>query len=145
MARLIRGILEDMGVPKVGKAYADKALDAMFQAYQKSRSVFFVIAIEDEVMACGGIAPLANYRGEICELQKMYVSPHHRGKGLAKKILCASMDAARNLGFIGCYLETMPYMEAAQQLYLKNGFNYLKEPLGDTGHIACTVRMLKEF
>jgi len=55
------------------------------------------------------------------------------------------MDAARNLGFMGCYLETMPYMEAAQQLYLKNGFKYLEEPLGDTGHIACTVRMLKEF
>lgn len=142
---MIRSILETMGVPKVGTAYADKALDAMFQAYKKPKSVFYVIAVQEMVVACGGIAPLANYKGDICELQKMYVSRKHRRKGLAKEILQACMDSAKVFGFKGCYLETMPYMEAAQRLYLKNGFQYLQEPLGSTGHTACTVRMLKEL
>lgn len=145
VAHLIRSILEDMGVPKVGTAYADNSLDAMFEAYQKPQSVFYVIAIHDEIIACGGIAPLKSCAGNICELQKMYVSSVHRGKGLATKILATCLDVARDFGFTGCYLETMPYMDAAQGLYKKSGFDYIKEPLGDTGHTACSVRMLKEF
>ena len=114
VAHLIRSILKDMGVPKVGTAYADKA-------------------------------PLDNYAGNLCELQKLYVASRYRGKGLAKKVLGACFKAAKDFGFEGCYLETLPNMEAAQQLYLKNGFEYLKEPLGETGHSACSVRMLKTF
>lgn len=145
VARLIRSILKDMGVPKIGTAYADKSLDAMFEAYQNPQSIFYVIAINNEIIGCGGIAPLESYAGNMCELQKMYVSSVHRGKGLATKILATCLDAARDFGFTGCYLETMPYMDAAQGLYKKSGFEYLKEPLGDTGHTACSVRMLKEF
>lgn len=145
VAHLIRSILEDMGVPKVGTAYADKSLDAMFEAYQKPRSVFYVITVDKEVIGCGGIAPLEGSDKNICELQKMYVSKGQRGKGLATKILKKCLQAGRTFGFEGCYLETMPYMEAAQGLYRANGFNYLKESLGDTGHTACSVRMLKKF
>jgi len=32
-----------MGVPKVGTAYADVELDAMFEAYQKDRFIYFVV------------------------------------------------------------------------------------------------------
>jgi putative acetyltransferase len=39
----------------------------------------------------------------------------------------------------------MPYMKKAQQLYLKNGFEYLEGPMGNTGHYSCTVWMLKKL
>ena len=145
VAHLIRSILEDMGVPKVGTAYADTALDDMHKTYQKPRSTFYVILLGHAIVACGGIAPLLNYNGNLCELQKLYVSKIHRGKGLAKKILSACIATAKDFGFEGCYLETMPNMKVAQQLYLKNGFEFVKEPLGDTGHSACSIRMLKNF
>ena len=32
------------------------------------------------------------------------------------------MVKAKEFGFKQCYLETMPYMTAAQKLYKKNGF-----------------------
>lgn len=145
VAHLIRNILEEMGVPKVGTAYADKCLDAMFEAYQKPRSVFYVAEANDEIIGCGGIAPLEGFDRNICELQKMYVAKEQRGKGLATKILRTCLEAGSTFHFEACYLETMPYMEAAQNLYKKHEFQYLKKPLGDTGHTACSVRMLKKF
>ena len=145
VATLIRGILEDMGVPKVGTAYADRSLDEMYETYQKPKCAFYVIALNNDVIGCAGIAPLEGYPGKICELQKMYISANHRGKGLATKLLDINLQKANDFGFEGCYLETMPFMEPAQNLYIKNGFDYLKEPLGDTGHSAGTVRMLKKF
>ena len=145
VAHLIRSTLEEMGVPKVGTAYGDKALDRMFQTYRKSKSVFYIAENGEEVIGCGGIAPLDNYDGNICELQKMYVSKEARGKGIATQLLEACLASAREFGFEACYLETMPYMNAAQGLYQKKGFTYIKEALGDTGHHACTVRMLNTF
>ena len=41
IARVIREVLVDLGVPKVGTAYADKALDCMFETYQKKRCCVF--------------------------------------------------------------------------------------------------------
>jgi putative acetyltransferase len=145
VATLIRSILGDMGVPKVGTAYADKSLDAMFEAYQRPKSTYYVLTMDKEVIGCAGIAPLKGYEGNICELQKMYVSDAYRGKGYATKILTTCLDTAKTFGYEGCYLETMPFMAAAQHLYKKSGFTYLKEPLGDTGHTACSVRMINTF
>jgi putative acetyltransferase len=39
----------------------------------------------------------------------------------------------------------MPYMEAAQKLYVKSGFEYLDAPMGDTGHCSCPVWMIKQL
>ena len=142
---LIRSILEGMAVPKEGTAYADNALDDMYHTYQKPRSVFYVIDVQGKIVGCGGIAPLEYDESNLCELQKMYVSGEHRGKGLAQEIMGVCLDAAMDFGFDGCYLETLPSMVVAQKLYRKNGFEYLKEPLGKTGHTACSIRMLKEF
>ncbi|MEM1258025.1 MAG: GNAT family N-acetyltransferase [Bacteroidota bacterium] len=145
VAHLVRSILEDMEVPKEGTAYGDTALDNMYLTYQRPKSVFYVIDFQGKIIGCGGIAPLEHNEGNLCELQKMYVSIGHRGKGLAQIIMQTCLDAATKFGFQGCYLETLPFMQVAQRLYQKNGFQYLQRPLGNTGHTACTVRMLKEF
>jgi putative acetyltransferase len=39
----------------------------------------------------------------------------------------------------------MPYMNAAQALYKKNGFISLDKPVGNTGHYSCNVWMLKDL
>jgi putative acetyltransferase len=36
-------------------------------------------------------------------------------------------------------------MKAAQKLYLKNGFEYINGPLGNTGHYSCPIYMLKNI
>ena len=145
VATLIRSILEAMGVPKIGTAYADAALDDMAMAYSVPSSVFYVVEDHEEIVACAGIAPLTGHDGSLCELQKMFVDPKARGQGLATTLLRKCMQQAVVLGLTGCYLETLPNMEPAQRMYRKMGFSYLETPLGKTGHDACSVRMLKTF
>jgi putative acetyltransferase len=55
------------------------------------------------------------------------------------------LQKAIEFGFESCYLETMPYMEDAQKLYRKVGFDYICSPLGNTGHTSCPVWMLKKL
>ncbi|WP_035648004.1 GNAT family N-acetyltransferase [Flavobacterium sp. ASV13] len=143
VAQLIRSVFDEMEIPKVGTAYADPYLDLMFEEYNKPKSVYFVVESEEEIVGCCGIAPLENGASEICELQKMYFSPKTRGLGIGSEMMEKCLLEARNFGFEKCYIETMPFMHAAQKLYKKSGFEYLDAPLGCTGHSSCPVWMLK--
>ena len=57
-------------------------------------------------------------------------------------MMAVCLDQARSFGFDQCYIETMPYMKAAQKLYIRTGFKYIDGPMGDTGHFSCPVHML---
>ncbi|MBA6151127.1 GNAT family N-acetyltransferase [Gelidibacter gilvus] len=134
-----------MGVPKVGTAYADKALDEMTATYSKNNATYFVIEEHGKIIGGAGIAQLENCDDLICELQKMYFLPKARGKGLGTRLMEVCLEKARAFGFEKCYLETLPYMKAATKLYAKSGFRPLEGPLGDTGHYSCNVWMLKSL
>ena len=145
VAKVIRKVLEDMGVPKVGTAYADNALDDMYAEYDVPKATYFVVEHDGKIIGCAGIAPLQNYAGNVCELQKMYFLEEARGKGIGSEMMQVCLQRAKEFGFDECYLETMPYMAAAQKLYIKNGFEYIDAPLGNTGHYSCPVWMLKKL
>ncbi|KGO89622.1 GNAT family N-acetyltransferase [Flavobacterium suncheonense] len=143
VAKVIRSVLEEFNVPKVGTAYADPQLDCMFETYSEPNSVYFVVEKEGRIIGGAGIAPLANGSPKVCELQKMYFLPETRGLGIGARMMELCLQKAKAFGFEQCYLETMPYMEAAQKLYVKSGFTYLEQPMGCTGHSSCPVWMLK--
>lgn len=145
IAKVIRDVLIEFGVPKVGTAYEDKATDEMYEAYQKEKAAYFVIEHQGQVVGGAGYAQLDNYEGNVCELQKMYFLPITRGKGLGSKLIEHCLGLAKTEGFDQCYLETMPYMDAARALYRKNGFSNLEQPMGNTGHYSCNVWMLKDL
>ncbi len=145
IATIVRDVLMEMGAPKVGTAYADPQLDFMFETYNQLRSVYFVVEKDHKIIGGAGISQLENGEETICELQKMYFLPEARGLGLGIKIIEKCLQRAKDFGFGSCYLETMPYMEAAQKLYKKVGFEYLCQPLGNTGHTSCPVWMLKKI
>ncbi len=140
---VVRKVLEDIGAPKVGTAYEDEALNDLTKAYQKEKAIYFVVELNGEIMGGGGIAHLQNADFTVCELQKMYFLTELRGKGVGTQLIKKCLDKAKEFGFKSCYLETMPYMEAAQKLYKKNGFSYLEKPMGGTGHYSCPVWMIK--
>ena len=128
IAKVIRSVFEDMDIPKTGTAYEDKALDFMFEAYDKDRACYFVVEANGTVIGGAGIAKLDNYEGNVCELQKMYFLPEARGKGLGTTMIKMCLD-----------------MTAAQKLYKSVGFEFLDGPLGDTGHHSCPVHMLMKL
>lgn len=145
VAKVIRQVLIDLGVPKVGTAYEDPSLDQMFEHYEKPKATYFVVENNGYILGCAGVAQLDNYEGNVCELQKMYFLEEARGKGVGHKMITVCLERAKEYGFDACYLETMPNMEAAQKLYKKMGFEYIDARMGDTGHYSCPVFMLKTF
>ena len=145
IAKAIRSVLIEMGVPKVGTAYEDVALDCMTETYDKPRKAYFVVVSGNEILGGAGISQLDNYEGNVCELQKMYFMPEARGKGLGSEMMQKCLSFAKQVGFEQCYLETLRYMKDARKLYRKVGFKSLDKPLGDTGHYSCTEWMIKDL
>lgn len=145
LANLVRSVILEMGAPKVGTAYEDKATDQMFETYQKEKARYFVVVYQNKVIGGAGIARLDDFQGNTCELQKMYFLPVARGKGLGAQLITVCLDKAKEFGFENCYLETLPYMEAAVKLYKKYGFLNLDKPMGNTCHYSCNVWMIKKI
>lgn len=145
IAKVIRSVLVDLNVPKVGTAYADKALDSMYETYQKPRAAYFVVVQDDTILGGAGVAQLDNFEGNICELQKMYFLTQARNKGIGSQMMEFCIAKAREFNFDKIYLETMDNMDEAQKLYKKAGFKYLQGPIGNTGHFSCPIQMLKEL
>lgn len=145
IAQVIRKVLIEMGVPKVGTAYADPELDYLHEAYQQPRAIYYVVESNGKLMGGAGIAPLAGEDPSICELQKMYFLPEARGRGWGDKMIDKCLDFAQENKFRLCYLETLPYMKAAQKLYARKGFDYITHPMGATGHTSCNVWLTKSL
>ncbi|MEP6262048.1 MAG: GNAT family N-acetyltransferase [Gillisia sp.] len=145
VATVIRKVLVEMGVPKVGTAYEDKSLDDMHDTYQNSGMKYFVVEEDGKLIGGCGIAPLTGTDENICELQKMYFLPEARGRGIGAEMMQICLDFAKAAGYKQCYLETLPYMEHARKLYARKGFRSLDKPMGDTGHYNCTMWMLLDL
>ncbi len=143
--KVIQDVLVEMGVPKVGTAYEDKALDDMTAEYMAERKAYFVIEKNNQIIGCCGIGPLPGFEEKICELQKMYFLPEARGRGLGAQMMDTCLKYAKSQGYKKCYIETLPYMKDACKLYKKTGFEELEKPLGNTGHYNCTVWLIKDL
>ena len=145
IAIILREVLIEMDIPKKGSAYEDPEIDKMYESYQSNRSIYFVVEENDKILGGAGINPLKDGDSDICELQKMYFHKSLRGRGIGNKIIELCLNFAVEYNFKKCYIETMPNMVNAQKLYLRKGFNYINNPLGNTGHTACPIWMLKNL
>ena len=145
LATLLRKILIEMGVPKKGTAFEDPEIDSIYETYNVPRSKYFIIEEDNIIKGGAGISQLKNELSEICELQKMYFDSSMRGKGIGSLMIEKCISFAKESEFKTCYIETMPNMLGAQMLYLKYGFEYIDSPMGNTGHSACPIWMIKSL
>ena len=136
VAAIIRTVMPEFGADGPGFAIHDAEVGAMHAAYAKSGCAYFVVELEGKVHGGGGIAPLDGETG-VCELRKMYFLPELRGLGAGSALIIRCLDAARELGYRQCYLETLTGMDAAQRLYQKHGFARIPAAMGSTGHFSC--------
>ena len=117
----------------------------MFDVFQAERSCYFVVEINAAVCGGAGIYPTEDLPQDTCELVKMYLLPKARGKGIAKVLLQKCMAEANRQGFKKMYLESMPELVNAIAMYEKNGFEFIKGPMGNSGHTGCEVFMIKDL
>lgn len=143
--RIIKAIFHEFDLPLVGTAYEDQETPKMYESYQNENEVYYVLEENEEVLGGGGIKPLRDFGEDVCELQKMYFSPKVRGKGYGKLMFDKCLNAAKELGYKKCYLESASVLKTAIHIYEKNGFQHLERPLGNTGHYSCGVWMIKDL
>ncbi|HXD84229.1 MAG TPA: GNAT family N-acetyltransferase [Rudaea sp.] len=136
VAAIIRTVMPEFGADGPGFAIHDAEVGAMHAAYAKSGCAYFVVELDEKVHGGGGVAPLDGAAG-VCELRKMYFLPELRGRGAGSALIIRCLDAARELGYRQCYLETLTGMDAAQRLYQKHGFARIPAAMGSTGHFSC--------
>lgn len=143
MAAVIRTVMPEFGAVGSGFAINDPEVDWMSRAYAEPGCAYFVIERESRVCGGAGVAQLIGGEPGVCELRKMYFLPELRGLGAGTAMMARCLQAARELGYRLCYLETLAGMDAAMRLYERTGFKRLTGPLGATGHGGCNAFYLR--
>jgi ribosomal protein S18 acetylase RimI-like enzyme len=94
----------------------------------------------------GATVGMVAYRrldAQICEMKRLFIQASARGRGLSRILVTALMEQARAAGYREMYLDTLPKMDRAQQLYESLGFRdippYYETPIAGTRFMACRL------
>ena len=145
IAKIIRDTLKEFGANHPGTVYYDESTDHLSDVFDLPGSIYFIAEDETGILGGAGIYPTEGLPAGTCELVKMYLVPSARNRGLGKKMISNCLDYAKKAGYHQVYLETMPELEKALIVYEKMGFEYLKGPMGNSGHFGCSLWMLKKI
>lgn len=143
--RIIRYVLTEHGLNRPGTAYYDESLQHMYASHTTEKSIYFIVESKLGIIGGGGVYPTQGLASDTCELIKMYLLPEARGHGIGKSLLDHCIAFAQQKGYKKMYLETFDELKRAIYLYEQNGFHLLTGPLGNTGHYACGIRMMKNL
>lgn len=146
IAKIIRTSLEEFGANKKGTVYYDDSTDHLFELFSNpSKNFYLVASYNNEIVGGAGIFNTDGLPDDTCELVKMYLKKEVRGLGLGYKLIQACMEKAKQLGYAKIYLETMPELKKAVEVYKKFGFNNLNHPIGNSGHCGCDIWMIRDL
>ena len=81
--------------------------------------VLLLVRVDGEPAGLGGVRHLDT---DLAEVKSMYLSPAHRGKGLARRLLAELEEIARRHGCRASRLDTSAYLTAAVGLYAAAGY-----------------------
>lgn len=145
IAAIIRKALEEHGVARPGTVYTDPTTDALFELFQTPGSAYWISEVDGKMAGGCGVFPTAGLPEGCAELVKLYVSSEYRGKGIGFDLMELSSRSAKEMGYRQLYLETLPELSKAVSLYERAGYHLLDKPLGESGHFACDIWMLKDL
>lgn len=142
--KIIQSSLEELNLNLPGTAYYDPQLEDLAAFYDASPSRAYWVAESDgEILGGCGIAEFDD-KQRICELQKLYLKPQARGRGLSKTLMTQALNFASG-HYDSCYLETMQQMQAANALYQSFDFQLLDAPLEGSEHVLMDCWYIKKL
>lgn len=145
IAHVIRRALEEYGVARPGTVYTDPTTDDLFSLFKQDRSVYFIAELNGELIGGCGVFPTVGLPKDCAEIVKLYIKKEVRGLHIGFQLLEKCAHAAQEMGYKSLYLETLPELDKAVSLYERCGYKLLEKPLGESGHFACSIWMLKEL
>ena len=87
---------------------------------------FWLARTAEDLAGCVALRklPLANENvsTQCAEIKRMYVRENFRGRGIARRLLEAAQEFARDAGYTWIYLDTTDDMKAAARLYQRSGY-----------------------
>lgn len=81
--------------------------------------VLLLVRVDGEPAGLGGVRHLDT---GVAEIKSMYLSPGHRGKGLARQLLAELEEISRRHGCRAAHLDTSDYLAGAIALYRAAGY-----------------------
>lgn len=145
LAKMIRQVFIEHEAPKKGTVFSDPTTDALFELFQKDKSILYVAENSDKVLGCCGIYPTPGLPDKCVELVKFYLPKELRNKGIGRILMERSIAAAKQYGYTQLYIESLPEFSKAVKMYQKQGFRELAQPLGESGHTGCNIWMIKNL
>jgi putative acetyltransferase len=145
LAKMIREVFEEHGAPKLGTVYSDPTTDDLYSLFQIPRAILWVAELENKIAGCCGVYPTPGLQSDCAELVKFYLPAGARGKGIGKDLMERCTASAIELGYRELYLESLPQFAKAVNMYEKQGYRKLNNPLGNSGHSACNIWMVKKL
>jgi len=88
---------------------------------------FYLVRYQNRIAGVGCLKKLAE---GVAEVQRMYVPPAYRGKGVGRAIVNRLITDARALGYRRLRLESLTFLDAAHALYHSAGFHDI-DPYAD--------------
>jgi putative acetyltransferase len=145
IAEIIREALEEHGENKPGTVYTDPTTDNLYDLFSIQGSIYFIAEYDGKIIGGCGIYPTPGLPKAYAELVKLYLSNEYRGKGIGKALMQKCIDWALENGYTDLYLESIPALNKAVGLYESIGFKKINHRLGDSGHFACNLWMIKKL
>lgn len=145
ISKIIKSALEEHGVARPGTVYTDPTTDNLSALFDREDAIYLIAEEQGEVIGGCGVFPTKGLPEGCAELVKLYVSKEGRGRGLGFVLLEKCAIEAKKMNYSMLYLETLPELARAVSLYDRSGYKKLSGSLGDSGHFACSIWMLKEL
>jgi GNAT superfamily N-acetyltransferase len=114
-----------------------------FAQFNKIDSINYVVVayLDLTPVGCGAIK---QYDDLTMEVKRMFVTPEHRGNGVATTVLKELEQWTKELGYKKCILETGERQPEAIGLYAKNGYKRIPN-YGQYANVITSVCFLKEL
>ena len=145
LSKMIRKVFEEHDAPKKGTVYSDPTTDFLYESFQTEKSILWVAEENGKILGCCGVYPTTGLPKQCVELVKFYLPAESRGKGIGRILMEKSIYAAKEFGYSEIYIESLPQFSKAVNMYKKQGFIKLNNPLGESGHTSCNIWMLKSL
>jgi len=145
IAELIRMVFREFQLSQTGTVYSDPTTDRLYELFQNPSAQYCVAELDNVILGGCGFFPTNGLPAGCAEIVKFYLSPDARGKGTGKLLMQRAIDSAKKMGYDRLYLETFPELATTISMYEKAGFKHLKYSLGNSGHFACTIWMIKNL